>query len=322
MLVVIALAWLYGVCSASSIIELRGHDGHMGTGGSADLYVRTVGVGSPENPPNITVCGEHCELDSFSSLPEHFRCKTPVLHSDALARAVFSGWDRRYIHCDVVVTTANYRTASCSFGGGCSARFNLQNTPNITEIFTPIVEAGSVIRYSGRNIDVGSTSSQGSAAMTKADIVDTGPITIPLATRDDSDNAHVATWYWQAGAKVSYHLPPGYYAGYYNISVHYTRQNMGSAVLVPTARQVDLENGNLYDIVLVARIHSVSPTLGSLAGGTVCPSTPSLALCILTCNLTNAIHRHNACRSCISRARASVVIGPGYKLLLRVRTAQ
>ena len=64
-------------------------------------------------------------------------------------------------------------------------------------------------------------------------------------------------------------MPVGLPAGHWNVTVVQMAGNRGRATTAAASRQVDLVRHTLYDLETLARVYSVRPTAGSLAGGTV-----------------------------------------------------
>ena len=174
--------------------------------------------------------------------------------------------------------------------------FSRAATPVLSTIVTPAIESGSILRLRGSHI-VGEDASirlyrdlpgaNGLAARQSLSTAGGDEKRLQCSQRDAEGERFAGSWSVARSGRVlsldagvvydasegadftgckTFPMPVGLPAGQWNVTVIQMAGNRGRARTEAAARRVDLTHHTLYDVESLARIYSVRPTSGSVAG--------------------------------------------------------
>ena len=250
--------------------------GQLSAAGGATIRIAGSMLGSSVNEPPVFLLGETstlCPISIYTSSVYEWECVVPSFSTAELARAALRpDSDGRYVYLRLRTFVAGIE-ASCSSSSICRVRVDLHGTPNVTRVATPWLSAGDVLRVHGAGFDISAAQVNQAAKLQRLANGST-PVaeSIPCAiATTEGSGAHAEVTSSRFGCMVPSRMLPAV-GGFYNASASEWAPgtgNKGRAMMMPSARRVDVATGELYDVELLARISAVSPQLGSTAGGSL-----------------------------------------------------
>ena len=272
-LIMLGASWYHtdhGAAHAMVIHRVTGPDeaeiANASAGGGMHLIVTGTDLGSPFSPPiiRVGVNGDaECVVQGFLSTRNRMYCvisadglpaPTPAYSSSSSFQSVpLYAYRRSDVHND--------NRADCWHVGGlnhgCFLRFDLGGTPRLSTLLTPLLQSGSKLRAFGHGL-AGSVATRLSR--------DEGGQSLGCRTHDSESGIALAHFnLTQLGCELEA-IDASFAGGRFNISLGVSGR--GDAYKAPASRQIDLERGSLFDAELLPRITSITPTIGSVAGGT------------------------------------------------------
>lgn len=272
---------------------------HASSGGGTHVYITGTNLGSAFAPPSVYLGDKlevECTVQPFTSSNNRLHCiiqaaNLPQALSEYSANGSFVSLKLRAIK--------GGKVAECWHRGGlnqdCFLRFDVGGTPRVTRVLTPIAESGGTLRLSGEGIDGGlkgatrlkaalyrgATPVLGACGEKDCQASSLGAETLGCHSRPDAggdgvsgltQDLQLATAYSDATnfGCVLDGLTGGVRGAFFNVSLHALRdeQHRGDAYLgLLQTRRLDVESGVTYDAEVPPRVLSVTPSVGSLAGG-------------------------------------------------------
>ncbi|EOD39164.1 hypothetical protein EMIHUDRAFT_223628, partial [Emiliania huxleyi CCMP1516] len=250
---------------------------HLSPGGGASLYISGANLGDPFNPPTILlgVGGTgRCELEGFTSSNRRLHC---TLLPDGLPEPDEAYAPGQNLHLVPLWLVKGGRHADCWHVGGanhgCFVQFDLGGAPRLTDIFTPSILPGGLLRLGGRGINGGAV----------------GPPAFRASLTSSSTRAVVGCASRPAGSEVALayssdsafgcrlEASENVASGFFNVSLLDTSEaGRGWALrhfLVD--RSIDIAERRTFDLEILPKVTSVSPPSGYVTGGTALTVTGS-----------------------------------------------
>jgi hypothetical protein len=273
---------------------------HASSGGGTHVYLTGTNLGTAFAPPSVYLGDKlevQCAVQPFTSSNNRLHCiiqssNVPQALSEYSANGSFVSLKLRAFK--------GGNLAECWHKGGlnegCFLRFDIGGTPRVTRVLTPVAESGGTLRLLGDGIDGGlrgatklkaalyrgSTPLLGACGEKDCQASSLGADTLGCHSRPDAGGDGVGGLTQALQLATSYSdtsrfgcvldgLTGGVRGAFFNVSLHALRdeQHRGDAYLgLLETKRLDVESGGTYDAEVPPRIGSVSPTIGSLAGGT------------------------------------------------------
>jgi hypothetical protein len=224
----------------------------------SDVYVGTAGgyeikiSGSGFQPnfgavPKVIIGDDTCDVISYRSSDTQIVCRLPprpnlVADTDRFSTSqvkVVSGGEQ-------AVCLYNYENKPCPL------IFDPHRTTNVSDVMTPTVVTGEVIRLKGRRLNPISSINYAKIGDHQCQLYN-----------ESTDDPFESSYY-----NFECLVPEGMPSGTHNISISTSYSGGGDTLFLPTAWHVNHRTGSLGMIDVAAVTESVEPSMGSLAGGT------------------------------------------------------
>ena len=235
---------------------------HASAGGGVHIIVTGTDLGSTFAPPTIRVGingDAECVVQTFSSTRNRMHC---IVSAEGLP-APTPSYDASGSFQDVPLfayrNAENY--ADCWHVGGvnhgCFLRFDLGGTPRLSTLLTPWLQSASELRVAGHGLE-----GRVEVKLSR----ESGGQQLGCRTHDaDTDIALAYGNSTVLGCELEA-VGLSLAAGHFNVSLSVSGR--GEAYKAPASRQLDVARGALFDVEVMPRITSITPSTGSLVGGT------------------------------------------------------